>query len=104
MVSRTHAKRIKCDRVTCEICGKGLAAHSLKLHLKTQHDVFSHVALSPDLINEDRNAIMYLMTMITAKGVYPCPSPNCQGRPKTKYGIRRYFVYLHLQDLAALPG
>ena len=42
--------------------------------------------------------------MIIAKGVYPCPVHNCQGRPTTKCGMCRHFAYMHLQDLVTLPG
>ena len=104
MIGRMQAKKIKGKRVVCSICGEDLTARSLQSHLETQHNVFSHIALSPDLIDEDYDTIVYLSAMNLSKGVYSYPAPNCQGDAGTKYGMRRPFAYLPPHDLVALPG
>ena len=49
----------KSRRVECDMCGKDLAASSLRSHLETQHDVHSSFVLSRDLIDEDRSPVSY---------------------------------------------
>ena len=88
----------------CDICGKELAAYSLRLHLETQHDIHSSFVLSRDLINEDRPPVSCRSIFSIATGKYACPVPGCEGTAGAKYGMRRHFGFLHPLDLVKLPG
>ena len=52
------------------ICGVGLAAPLLWLHLEPQHDVYLHAALSPNLINENCDPVTDSLTMDFKNGLY----------------------------------
>ena len=91
-------------RVMCDICGEGLAARSLQSHLATQHDVHTNVALSSDLLDEDRKPRTYRAKHPFGTGLYICPVLGCEGEAPTKCGLQRHFAYCHPQDYVDIPG
>ena len=89
-------------RVNCDICGKGLAAASLRNHLETQHDVYRSKVIDQDLII-DRPAVTYPAQQ-AVDGYYDCPVPDCEGGGKTKWKLREHFYNRHPMDLVCITG
>ena len=104
MMGVGEAERYRGRRVTCDICGDGLAARSLQSHLATQHDGHTNVALSSDLLDLDRKPRTYRAIHPFATGLYFCPVLGCEGGAPTKYAPRRHFAYCHPQDYVNIPG
>ena len=87
-----EAERYHGRRVTCDICGDGLAARLLQSHLATQHDVHTNVALSSDLLDLDWKPRTYWAKHPFATGLHMCPVLGCEGEAPTKYGLQRNFA------------
>ena len=94
----------KALRVGCDVCGKDVAAPLMRLHLKTQQEIYRLFVLSRDLVDEDRPPVTYQTTSSIATDKFACPVPGCVGTASMKYGIRRHFRCLHPQDLLDVPG
>ena len=60
--------------------------------------------LSRDLVDEDRSPVSYRAANSIATAKFAFPVPGCVGTAGTKYGIRRYFRFLHPQDLLDVQG
>ena len=58
----------KHQRVGCNVCGKDLAAASLRSHLETQHGIYRLFVLSQDLVDEDRPPVTYRATSSITTG------------------------------------
>ena len=104
MMGVGEAERYHGRRVTCDICGDGLAARSLQSHLATQHDVHTNVALSSDILDVNRKPRTHRAKHPFATGLYISPVLACEGEAPTKYGLLRHFAYCHTQDYVDIPG
>ena len=104
MEGHAEVGKWKALRVGGDVCGEDLAASSLRSYLETQHGIYQSFVLSRDLVDKDRPPVSYRATNSIATGKFACPVPGCVGTAGTKYGIRRHFHFLHLQDLLNVQG
>ena len=62
MEGRVEVGKQKAHCVGCTVCGKDLAAPSLRSHLETEHGIYRSFVLSRDLVDKDRPPVMYQAT------------------------------------------
>ena len=104
MMGEGGNERYRGRRVKCDACSDKLSARSLKSHLASQHDIHSNVALSTDLLDEDRPPRTYRAEHLFEDGLFWYPVLNCKGNAPTKYGLRRHFACSHPQDFVDILG
>ena len=85
MEGHAEVGKWKALRMGCDVCGKDLAASSLRSHLETQHRIYRSFVLSRDLVDKDRPPVSYRATNSIATGKFACPVPGCVGTVDTKY-------------------
>jgi hypothetical protein len=87
----------------CDLCGKTMAAGSMRSHLETQHDTFrSFVLVDGD--EEESEGCTFEARRDIAAGRWPCPVPSCLGGGRDPYDLRRHFRSRHPRDLVAVRG
>ena len=83
-------------RVTCSVCGKDLAASSLREHMRVQHGrgVGQDLSVGTDLGQADRAS--YTISFPKTVGSVRCPVEGCpKGGIKTWDSLRSHFCYRH---------
>ena len=80
--------------VVCHMCEAGLQARSIRLHLKSNHDIYQQVVVA-DYLLEAHPSICYEAERVGRKVPIKCPFPGCPGKLSSAYMLRWHFRDLH---------
>ena len=102
MAGRVTAGEWNSRDVMCYTCGKDMKASSLGRHLADVHDIYQQTVVAEELL-EIRPPVTYTVSARLHARDLPCPYPQCLGRLKDGWMMRRHFRDLHPLDLVCVP-